>query len=299
VNEQSAYLIDKRALRHSLERATESYDSAAVLSREVFGRMFERLQYFRVTPEVILDAGCATGHGADKLHKRFPGSSIILLEIAYPMLRSASARTSGWLGRFSPLRGAPRWLVCADLERLPLKQGSVGMIWSNLALHWYDPQQAIREAHRVLRPGGLLLFSTLGPDTLKELRAAFRGLDSYTHVHRFMDMHDVGDVLTYNGFADPVMDMEVITLTYADALALMHDLRKLGSRNVTLGRRRGLMGKSAWRRVLQRCEMFRVNDRLPAAFEIVYGHAWKGTARAPAPGSATRVIDVKRLNRRS
>ncbi|RTL01005.1 MAG: malonyl-[acyl-carrier protein] O-methyltransferase BioC, partial [Neisseriaceae bacterium] len=135
--------------------------------------------------------------------------------------------------------------------------------------------KAFTELARVLRPDGLLMFSTLGPDTLKELRQAFSGADGYAHVNRFIDMHDIGDALVHNGFAEPVMDMEYITLTYESVKAVMLDLKAIGAQQVLDGRNPGLMGKSRWQKVLDNYERLRQAGRLPATYEIVYGHAWK------------------------
>jgi malonyl-CoA O-methyltransferase len=154
---------------------------------------------------------------------------------------------------------------------------SIDLAWSSLALQWLDePGIAFKEMRRVLRPGGLLLFATLGPDTLKELRSAFAGLDGYGHVNRFIDMHDLGDALVHAGFANPVMEMEYITLTYADLKGLLRDLKGIGAQTVLEGRREGLMGRTEWQRLSDNYERFRRDGRLPATYEVIYGHAWVG-----------------------
>jgi malonyl-CoA O-methyltransferase len=149
-----------------------------------------------------------------------------------------------------------------------------------LALQWCnDLKQTFAEVRRVLQTGGLFMFSTFGPDTLKELRQAFRHMDDYSHVNRFTDMHDIGDMLVHNGFATPVMDMEYITLTYDDVIGVMRDLKAIGAHNVTQGRRRGLTGKNAWQKAINQYETLRKEGKLPATFEVVYGHAWKPLPR--------------------
>jgi malonyl-CoA O-methyltransferase len=166
------------------------------------------------------------------------------------------------------------------------------MVWSNLALQWVnDPDQAFGEFNRVLAPGGLLMFSTFGPDTLKELRAAFATVDQHTHVSRFIDLHDIGDILVKRGFADPVMDMEPFTLTYSDVRALMRDLKAIGAHNVTQTRPPGLTGKSRLAAVTQAYEPLRRDGKLPATFEVVYGHAWKPLPRITSSGK--KIIDIK------
>ena len=178
-------------------------------------------------------------------------------------------------------------IVCGDITQLPLRAGGVDLVWSNLALQWIDaPPQALAEFHRVLAVGGLLSFTTFGPDTLRELRSAFAGVDAATHVNRFVDMHDLGDMLVEAGFADPVMDMEMLTLTYADATALMRELKSLGAHNVTSSRPRGMMGRGRWLRMLAALKAFRRDGRLPASFEVIYGHAWKPSPRVVPDGRA-------------
>lgn len=282
--------IDKRLARRAFERAAATYDAAAVLQNEVCARMLERLDYVKLSPKVILDAGSGTGNAVPGLMRRYPRARVIALDLALAMVRMAATRVTPW-ERLLLRRTAPVPL-CADIEQLPLAEASVDLAWSNLALQWInDPARAFGELRRTLKPGALLMFSTFGPDTLQELRAAYRDTDRRTHVNRFIDMHDVGDMLVQGGFADPVMDMERVTLTYEDVRALMRDLKAIGAHNVTLGRPRGLSGKSAIAAVARNYEPLRRDGRLPATFEVVYGHAWKPVPRV-SPGGR-RVIDIK------
>jgi malonyl-CoA O-methyltransferase len=279
--------IDVRAARRRFERAASTYGDVAVLAREVERRMAERLDYMRDDPQCVLDAGCGPGEGLALLRKRYPRARLIGLDSARAMTRSARrARTI--LGRVrNLLSGAACDHVCGELARLPLAAASVSMVWSNLALAWAaDPLPALSELARVLQPRGLLMFSTYGPDTLKELRGAFAGVDRYAHVHRFIDMHDLGDMLVAAGFAEPVMDMELVTLAYTGVAALARDLRLSGQSNVDDGRRRGLMAPRAWTKMAVAYEASRREGRLPATFEIVYGHAWKAEARMREHGRA-------------
>ncbi|HEX7559786.1 MAG TPA: methyltransferase domain-containing protein, partial [Usitatibacter sp.] len=182
-------------------------------------------------------------------------------------------------------------LVCADAERLPLAHGSVDFVFSNLALQWCRPEAAFAEAARVLPTGGLFMFSTLGPDTLKELRAAFSAVDGASHVHGFVDMHDLGDTLVHCGFAEPVMEMEVLTLEYASLGDLARDLKSTGAHNALPRRSPGLVAPRRWKRVVEAYEGRRRDDALPATYEIIYGHAWKAAPRRIADGR--QVIDFR------
>jgi malonyl-CoA O-methyltransferase len=283
--------LDKRRARRSFERAAATYDAAAVLQNEVCRRMLARLDYIKVDPALILDAGSGTGNALAGLLARYPRARAIALDLALGMARRARARRPWWRGLLD--RGGPRIAaVCGDIEQLPLAAGCAGLAWSNLAIQWIDePRHAFAEMHRVLAPGGLLLFSSFGPDTLKELRAAFSGVDGHTHVHRFIDMHDIGDRLLACGFSDPVMDMEVVTLTYDDMRGLTRDLKAIGARNATRGRRAGLAGKSLLAAAAQNYEAHRRGGKLPATFEVVYGHAWKPAPRVSPTGHP--VIEIK------
>jgi malonyl-CoA O-methyltransferase len=282
--------LDKRLARRSFERAAATYDAAAVLQNEVCRRMLARLDYIKIDPELILDAGCGTGNALPGLLARYPRARAVALDLALAMARRARARQPWWKKLLD--RGARLAAVCGDIERLPVGAGAAGLVWSNLALQWMtEPTRAFSEMHRVLAPGGLLLFSSFGPDTLKELRAAFQAVDRHTHVHRFVDMHDVGDLLVASGFADPVMDMDVMTLTYSGLRDLMRDLKAIGAHNATFGRRAGLGGRSLLGQVERNYEAFRRDGRLPATFEVVYGHAWKPQPRVSPTGHP--VIDIK------
>jgi malonyl-CoA O-methyltransferase len=286
-----ALAVDKRMVRRAFERAAATYDAAAVLQNEVCRRMLARLEYIRVEPATLLDAGSGTGNAVRGLLARDPRAQVIALDLALAMARRARARRPWWRALFGH-RGERLAAVCGDIEHLPLAPACAGMIWSNLVLQWSnEPQRAFAEMHRVLAPGGLLLFSTFGPDTLKELRSAFQSVDRHTHVHRFIDMHDLGDALVACGFADPVMDMEVVTLTYADVRELMRDLKAIGAHNMTRGRPATLTGKSVLAKVAQNYEAARREGRLPATFEVIYGHAWKPQPRLGPTGRP--VIDIK------
>ena len=278
--------LDKGKARRSFGRAADRYDETAVLQHEIGRRMLERLDTMRTEPRRILDIGCGTGVGSEALLRRYPKAEVIALDFALPML--AHARRRGrWLRR-------PR-CVCGDLDQLPLAAQSVDLVFANAALQWsVDPPRAFAGIARVLRPGGLLLFSSFGPDTFKELRAAWSAVDGQPHVHDFIDMHDYGDMLMHAGLADPVMDVERMTLTYADALHLMHEIKVIGAGNASAGRARGLLGRRRLAEVCDAYERFRDPEgRLPVSYEVVHGHAW-ATAQRRVGGETRVSIDVLR-----
>ncbi len=268
---QDSYFLDKARVRAAFHRAAASYDAAAIVQKLVREEMTSRLDLVKIAPNTILDAGCGTGRGSYLLDKRFGSAKVISLDLAVGMLQQTRL-TQPWLQRV--LRSTTPTLLCADIEKLPLADASVGMVWSNLALQWCnDLDTAFAEFYRVMRPESLLMFSTFGPDTLKELRASSQ--NSHTHVSRFVDMHDIGDALVRAGFSAPVLDVEHYTLTYDDVKGMMRDLKSIGAHNATDGRARGLMGKGFLQSLAQNYERFRQNGKLPATFEVVFGHAWK------------------------
>jgi malonyl-CoA O-methyltransferase len=271
-------IIDKRRARRAFEAAAAGYDLAAVLQREIADRLLERLDYVRLEPRRILDLGCGTGYAVQPLHRRYRRAEVVALDFALPMLQQARRRGS-WLRR-------PQCL-CADAESLPLADGSVDLILSNATLQWCnDLNGTFRECLRVLRPGGLLMFTTFGPDTLKELRAAWSEIDGHSHVSPFPDMHDLGDALVRTRFADPVMDAERLTVTYPRLSDLMADLKSVGAHNATDRRPRGLTGPRRLAALEAAYEAYRRDGRLPASYEVVYGHAWAPEQKPVADGVA-------------
>jgi len=264
-------------LRKSFSVAAASYDKAAALAREVGLRMLARLDCVRLKPTRMADIGCATGDGIHALMRRYPDALPLAVDFARPMLDALRAR-SGWWER---LRGKAPRCVNADVRALPLQSDSLDLVWSNLMLHWLpDLRPACDELQRVLRIGGLLHFSLLGPDTLKELREGARALGLPWRGKAFLDMHDVGDLLMMSGFADPVMEMEMLTLTYRTPRAFLADQRRLGVRD-------GLLGPLDWRTARRLLAAWpKAEGLLPARFEIIYGHAWKLTPRKARDGRA-------------
>lgn len=282
--------VDPRQVRRGFARVAASYGGADFLAREIDGRMAERLDFVRIEPDRIIDIGCSLGASQSLLRGRYPGAQYLGVDLVPEMVQTAARPRTAWQRWLPVFRDSGASFVAADAARLPLKTGVAGLAWSNLLLHWLDdPLPALQEAHRVLETGGLIMFSTLGPDTLKELRASFS--DGYVHTQRFIDMHDLGDMLVACGFADPVMDMEMITLTYDSFDALVGDLRAAGATNAMRVRRHGLAGGGVWRRAREAYEAQRVGGKLPATFEVVYGHAWKAQPKKTADGRSVIRFD--------
>lgn len=275
------YSIDKSRVRDSFDRAAETYDAAAVLQKFVRTEMLSRLDLVAMQPTRILDAGCGTGHASAALMKKYPKAELVSLDLALGMLWKTQLVNASLANRIKRVFGqAQQNLLCADIEQLPLADASVDMIFSNLAIQWCnDLDAAFAGIHRVLRTDGLLTFSTLGPDTLKELRAASKTDAARVSVSRFFDMHDIGDALVRAGFSAPVLDVERVVLTYENAIDVMRDLKAIGAHNAADGRGRGLQGRDFLKKITANYEQFRREGKLPATFEVVYGHAWKPVSR--------------------
>jgi malonyl-CoA O-methyltransferase len=284
------FLIDTARVRRSFGRSASAYDAAAVLQKKVREELLGRLDLVRLEPAAVLDLGAGTGHASLALKRRYPASRVVALDLAEGMLKLARRRQT-LLRRFAR--------VCADATALPLRDASVDMVFSNLMLQWCnDPDTVLRECRRVLRPGGLLTFATLGPDTLIELRRAWAAADGHVHVNRFIDMHDLGDALVRSGLAEPVMDVERFTLTYADVRDLMRDLKTIGARNANSGRPRGLTGKGGLARMSAAYEEFRREGRLPATYEVVYGQAWCPAEPTRRRASGEAFVSIGSIGRR-
>lgn len=275
------------------------------LRREVAARMHERLALVRISPEYVLDAGCGEGADLPILQKHFPQAAMVGLDASPAMLASAQdAQISAlsamnrllqqWLPAGMGKSSSPN-LLCGDFAQLPFAVNAVDLVWSNLALHWHpQADRVFAEWRRVLRQDGLLMFSCFGPDTFKELRAAFALADSAPHALPFVDMHDFGDMLVNAGFSTPVMDMETLTVTYGSVEKLMADVRAWGG-NPLDNRRRGLFGKGAWQQIVDILEQSRRADgKIPLTFEVIYGHAFRPASRTTASGEAIIRFDLPR-----
>ncbi|HEV8693361.1 MAG TPA: malonyl-ACP O-methyltransferase BioC [Lysobacter sp.] len=288
-------LFDHRQVRRAFSRAAQHYDDAAALQREVGARLLDSLDYFDEraqreagngtprTPQVVLDVGCGPGHAAVEMQKRWPKAQVFALDLALPMLRETRHNAGGW----RPFKQRPQAL-CADARALPLADASVDVLYSNLCLQWTEDLPAVFAGfRRVLKPDGLMVLSTFGPDTLWELREAFAHADNAPHVSPFASIAQFGDALIAAGFKDPVLDRDELRLNHATLADLMRELRTLGATNALTTRRRSLTGRERFARAAQAYEPLRHDGKLPATWEVISAHAW-----GPQPGTPIRVGGV-------
>jgi malonyl-CoA O-methyltransferase len=290
----SDFQLDPKQVRRHFSRAATSYEKHDALQREVGDALLERLGFYLETPLRVVDVGAGTGRGTALLKQKYPKAEVIAIDLALPMLRAAKQHSS-WL--------KPFMRVCGEATHLPLADHSVDVLYSNLCFQWVDDLPALfGECMRVLKPGGFLAFSSFGPDTLKELRAAWAEADQQPHVGRFLDMHDVGDAMLNAGLRDPVLDVFRYTLTYSEPRKLLEELQGLGATNADRARARGLTGKARYQHMLTAYEAMRVDGRIPASWEVVSAHAWGPPTGQPrrVPGGeiATFSIDNLRSSRR-
>jgi malonyl-CoA O-methyltransferase len=283
------FRLDRRALQRSFDRASDGYDAAAGLQRSVREELLTRLQFFQLEPQRILDLGAGTGAAALQLRRMYPRSRVLAVDLAEGMLRSARRRQRLWR-RFG--------LLCAAANALPLKNGSVDLVFCNLMLQWCDqPIQVFAEVRRVLKPGGLLLYSSFGPETLRELRAAWSAADAHPHVSQFPDMPQLAAAMAEAGLIEPVIDIETRVSYYGAVHELTNELRALGARNAVANRQRSLMGKSRLQTMTQAYELVRVARGLPATYEIIYGAGFAGAAREPTSIPGESLIPLAALKR--
>jgi malonyl-CoA O-methyltransferase len=280
-------LPETRAARRAFDRARH-FESACFVHDEARSRLLERLELVRIAPGVAVDLGCATGRGAARLAARYPTARVLAVDSSLGMLRAAAA------GAAEAVR-----IVAGDATALPLHAGCVDLVLANLVLPWCRPERVLAEAARVLRDGGALLFATLGPDSLQEVRAAFAAVDDRIHVHAAFDMHDLGDLALEVGLAEPVLDVDRIQVTYADVTGLVQDLRAVGAVNVAGGRRRSLTGRRRWGRFVERLP-HRADGRVAVTVELILGQAWGRGPVARRGSSAGEIrIPISRIKRHS
>ncbi|MFM7481783.1 MAG: malonyl-ACP O-methyltransferase BioC [Candidatus Methylopumilus sp.] len=267
--------IDKKRAQASFNKASASYEDAAVFQKHVLGEMFLRLKLLKINPNIILDLGCGPGNAGPDLKAAYKPRDLIYLDFAYDMLKKAEEKNKDYFLKAFTSKTAQQF-ICADMEAIPLLENSVDMVWSNLSLQWCnDLDQVFTQIAKTLTHNGLFIFSTLGPSTLQELRASLASFSKHSHVNQFIDMHDIGDALIQCGFSDPVLDVDVYTLTYSTFKEIMYDLKHIGARNALQGRARSMTGKGFLYELEKLYEVYRADEKLPATYEVVYGHAWK------------------------
>ena len=282
-------LPERRATRRSFDRAS-GFDDASFAHDETRARLLERLDLFDLAPRVVVDLGCATGRGAVALALHYPAARVLAVDSSAGMLRAATVRAAA-VPSVAALGG--------DAERLPLRDHSVQLILANLVLPWCRPATLFAEAARVLEAGGLLLFATLGPDSLREVRAAWGAADSALHVHAAFDLHDIGDLALAAGLAEPVIDVDRLEVTYSSVATLVGDLRSCAAVNVAAGRRRGLTGRRRWQ-AFERALGGGDGGRFAITLELVLGQAWGRGPRVArrAEGSGEISVPIASLRRR-
>jgi malonyl-CoA O-methyltransferase len=266
----SPFYLDKARVRQHFDRAASTYSTHAVIQNEIAQRFLERFDFIKMKPEKILDIGCGTGALTKLIMKKFSGASITALDLSKPMLQELQSS----LGFWQRLRKKVHF-VQADAESLPFDQNVFDLIVSNLTLQWCNSlDQVFAQVEKSLQRQGLFMFTTFGPDTMKEVRQAWHAVDTQNHVNLFYDMHDIGDALMRAGFSDPVMDVEHITMTYDSMDVLLRDIKKIGATNATSGAPRGLMSRGRLDQFKREYEKLRTNNVLPVTYEVIYGHAW-------------------------
>jgi malonyl-CoA O-methyltransferase len=278
-------LPSKQASRAAFGRAAATFDAACFVHDWTRARLLERLPLLRIDPKVIVDLGSATGRGAAALERQFAGARVLALDTSLAML-AASERA----GSVAPIAG--------DAERLPLASRAVSLVLANLVLPWCRPDAFFSELARVLAPGGALMFATLGPDTLREVRRAWASVDGGVHVHAAFDMHDLGDAAAAAGLAEPVLDVERMTLRYRDVVDLVRDSRACGAVNTAAGRRRALTGRRRWQAFAQALQGATRGERFDVTIEVIFGQAWGSETRASRPGGEV-VVPLTRVGRRA
>ncbi|MBL7480246.1 malonyl-ACP O-methyltransferase BioC [Legionella bononiensis] len=277
----------KNEISKAFSKHAEEYERAAKVQQEIGERLFERLHYLKIAPQRILDLGCGPGSFSRELSLFYPKAQIIGLDLVPGMLALARKKQT-WRRKWS--------LVAADMQHMPFATGMFDLVFTNQVIHWANPMaQVFREINRVMNVNGCLMFTTLGPDTFKELKMAWSGANHYAHVNEFSDMHDIGDSLMAEHFLDPVMDMELLSVHYETLPKLISALRAQGVRNINPERNHGLTGRTAWQQFEKNYSgLIADNGKYPLTYEVVYGHAWKGEQRKTDKGIET-IIPVSQI----
>lgn len=275
--------MNKRLIQRQFNSAASTYDKYAYVQTEIAQRLLSHFDGILIDPEVILDLGTSTGTTASLLRQQFPEADVIGVDFAEGLLKQSQR---------------PGSAICADAEALPFKDASMDCVASNLMLQWCDISKVFNEVQRILKPNGLWIFSTLGPDSMFEIKQSWASVDDHHHANDFLDLHDVGDALVKSKLIEPVMEMEPLTLHYHSLKALMQDIRGIGAQNRHPQQSTGLMGKQRWQAFTSAFDQFKVDNAYPLTYEVIYGHAWKAepsqTVTQNAQGEAHFPLDYLR-----
>lgn len=268
------------SIQSNFSRAAKSYQNHAKVQFEIGQRLCQRLDYYKIEPMTVLDLGAGPGPFSYLLKQRFPKARVIALDISESMLKVIPRR---WRYKLDK--------VAASMAELPFKTGSMDIIFANQVIHWHqDSLGLFKELRRVLKPGGVFLFSTLGPDTFKELKQAWQQIDDHSHVNEFVDMHIVGDALVQAGFIEPVVDMEYLIARYPSVMVLARDLKAQGVQHHGTQARKGLTSRRQWHQLEQKYDLMRDDDGLlPLTYEVIYGQAWGRELNQPQAKSSNEV----------
>jgi malonyl-CoA O-methyltransferase len=280
----------KNEISKAFNKHAKDYERAAKVQQEIGSRLFERLQYLKITPKRILDLGCGPGNFSRELAVLYPKAQIFGLDLAQEMLAEAKKKQN-WRRKWS--------LIAADMQSMPFAAGLFDLVFANQVIHWGEPlDQVFRELNRVMNVNGCLMFTTLGPDTFKELNASWSGVDSFAHANEFPDMHDIGDCLMSEQFLEPVVDMELLSVHYDTLPKLIRSLKSQGVKNINPQRNQGLTSKGSWQQFVKNyTALLTANKKYPLTYEVVYGHAWKGEQHKTVSGVEV-MIPVSQIHRR-
>ena len=286
--------FDRKQVQHSFSRAAEKYDGAAKLQRVIDATLMESLEYvedpgfYGAKPQVIVDAGSGTGASSKLIQAKYPDATVFSVDAAQGMLRFAQPPPMSLSERARAIFKKPinRPIpINADVRRLPFADGSVDVIYSNLCLQWVEDLQGVLNGfRRVLKPGGMVLFSTFGPETLIELREAFaQADDAASHVSPFANIQQWGDALVATGFRNPVLDRDVMVEGSESLRDLMKYLKDIGATNALNDRRKTLTGRARFTKATEAYDQWRHpgNGKLPVTWEVIYATAWAPSADQP------------------
>ena len=266
-------MINKEYKRKSFNRAAKTYDSCSTLQDTISGNLIDRRKNIKLYPLDILDLGCGTGTNGLNLRKKYKKSRIINYDFSENMLKEACIKQKLFI--LDKINPSPYSYICADIEAIPLEENSLDLVWSSSTLQWCNELDLVfNQVKKILKPGGLFIFSTFGPNTLNELREITENLFNEKKTSTFIDMHNLGNLLMDSGFSDSILDTENFTVTYNEVERLFKDIKSIGATNGNISKNRGLSGRSFTKKIIQKYENYRTNNLLPASYEVIYGHAW-------------------------